>query len=56
MKQVHQLELKEALFWVRIHDHPLMARNVYMGNLVGKAVGRVLEVDLDKDEMAWGEY
>lgn len=33
-----------------------MARNEYMGNVVGKAIGRAEEVDLEKGEMAWGEF
>lgn len=27
-----------------------------MGNIIGKAIGRVVEVDLEEDEMAWGEF
>lgn len=55
-QQVHQIKLTEALFWVRLHDLPLIARNEYIGNLIGRKIGRVEEVDLEKGEMAWGEY
>lgn len=33
-----------------------MAKNEYMGNVVGKAISRVEEVDLENGEMAWGEF
>lgn len=55
-QQVHQIHLTEALLWVRIHDPSLMARNKYIGNLIGSPPGRVEEVDLEKGEMAWGEF
>lgn len=41
---------------IRIYDLPLMARNVYVGNLICGALGEVFEVDLDRGEMQWGEY
>ncbi|XP_042944586.1 uncharacterized protein LOC122278462 [Carya illinoinensis] len=54
--QIGKIELVHAPFWVRLHDLPLMARNEYIGRLVGGALGEVLEVDLDNGEMEWGEY
>ncbi|XP_042968967.1 uncharacterized protein At4g02000-like [Carya illinoinensis] len=54
--QIGKIELVHAPFWVRLHDLPLMACNEYIGRLVGGALGEVLEVDLDKAEMEWGEY
>ncbi|XP_042974654.1 uncharacterized protein At4g02000-like [Carya illinoinensis] len=54
--QISKLELVKAPFWVRIHDLPLIARNEYIGKLVGSALGEVLEVDLDKGEMELEEY
>lgn len=54
--QISKLELVYNPFWVRIHDLPLMAHNEYIGKLVGDALGEVLEIDLEKGEMEWGEY
>lgn len=48
--------MKEALFWVRIHDLPVMVRNANVGRTVGSALGRVIEVDLENDDLAEGEY
>ncbi|KAF5451933.1 hypothetical protein F2P56_026987 [Juglans regia] len=56
LQQAHQITFPEELFWVRIHDLPIMARNWKMGHIVGKEVGSVVEVDLEKDALAWGEY
>lgn len=33
-----------------------MAQNEYVGNLVGEALGRVEEVDIEYGEVEWGEY
>ncbi|XP_042942811.1 uncharacterized protein LOC122276999 [Carya illinoinensis] len=54
--QINSIQIKHAAFWVRIHDLPLMARNSYVGNLVGNMLGEVIEVDLEKGEFEWGEY
>lgn len=54
-QQVKTSSIKEASFWVRIHDLPLMARNKIIGEIVGKSVGNVDEVDLEVGEVEWGE-
>lgn len=54
--QVHEVSMTEANFWVKIHDLPLMAYNEYVGLLIGEALGKVLKVDVDYDDLAWGEY
>lgn len=33
-----------------------MVRNSTMGRRIGQALGKVIEVDLEHDEMAWGEF
>lgn len=55
-KQVHQIKIQEVLFWVTIHDFPLRARNELVGDRIGKKIGCVVNVDLDKGELAWGEF
>lgn len=34
----------------------MIARNEYIGNLIGGSIGRVVEVDIDQGEMNGGEY
>lgn len=53
---IHRIQLTEALFWIRMHDLPLSARNEYVGKLIGSKVGQVEEVELEEGEMAWGEF
>lgn len=55
-KQAHQIKLTEASFCVRLHDLPLRARNEYVGTMIGKKIGRVEEVDVEKGELALGEF
>lgn len=56
LSQVHQIAFTHASFWVRLHDLSITAKNEYMGNLIRSHIGRVEEVDIEKDEMAWGEF
>lgn len=44
--------LTEALFWARIHDLPKMARNKYVGILIGNSIRRLEEVDMEPGEVA----
>lgn len=46
--------MNQVSFWVRVHDHPLMARNEYVGREVGGAMGIMEVVDLDYGEVEWG--
>lgn len=48
--------MNEASFWIRVFDLPLMAQNEYIGNLVGEAIGRVEEVDINYRDVEWREY
>lgn len=48
--------MKTSLFWVRIYNLPLMVRNYYIGEVIGKSLGVVEEVDLDLEEVEWGVY
>ncbi|CAI9787156.1 unnamed protein product [Fraxinus pennsylvanica] len=41
LQQVHQVAMKEALFWVKIHDLPAMVRNANVSKTVGNALIRV---------------
>ncbi|XP_040990918.1 uncharacterized protein At4g02000-like [Juglans microcarpa x Juglans regia] len=54
--QIHEVYMNEVNFWVRIHDHPLLACNEYVGRLIGTTLGKVLDVDVDFDDLAWAEY
>ncbi|XP_042942846.1 uncharacterized protein LOC122277028 [Carya illinoinensis] len=54
--QAHEVSMTTADFWVRIHDLPMIACNEYVGKLIGDTLGKVIEVDVDYDDLAWGEY
>lgn len=55
-QQTSKLSITEAKFWVRIHVLPFMARNEFMGDLIGNVLGRAKEVDLDEGKIEWGEF
>lgn len=50
-KQVKNICMEEALFWIQIHDLPLIARNEYVGRCMGVALGRLVEVYVDLGEV-----
>lgn len=55
-QQVKSITINKASFWVRVFDLSLMARNEYVGNLVGSALGKVKEVDIAHKAIEWGEF
>lgn len=44
----------KASLWMRDYDLSLMARNEYIGEIVGASLGSVEEVDLEHVEVEWG--
>lgn len=46
--QVHQIEFKHALFWIHLHDLPLLALTEPMGRRIGASIWRVEEVDAEE--------
>lgn len=41
---------------MRVYDIPLMAKNEYVGRMIGDSLGHIKEVDLEAGEIGWGEY
>lgn len=44
------------MFWIRVHELPLMAQNEYVGGLVGNLQGQTMEVDLEKGQVELGKF
>lgn len=55
-QQVCNLSLTKTSFWVRIHNLPLMAHDQEIGELVGNSIEKSEEVDLEVEEVEWGEF
>lgn len=41
---------------VQMHNIPFTMMNRYYGKILGKAIGEIIEVDVDKDGAGWGPY
>lgn len=54
-QQAHQMKFTKAPYWIRLHDLPIRASNVYNGSCGGIALEEVVEVDLEEDEVEWGK-
>lgn len=46
----------DASFWIRVYDLTLVARNEYIGWLIGNLLGKFEEIDLDNSEVEWREF
>jgi hypothetical protein len=51
-----EIAFNKASFWVRMTNLPLACMGREVGFKLGASVGKVEEVDTDKDEVGWGEF
>ncbi|KAF5474901.1 hypothetical protein F2P56_006754, partial [Juglans regia] len=54
--QAHLLDFTTAIFWIQMHNLPLGGMNCKMGELIGKSIGKVLEVEGEENEVTWGRF
>lgn len=52
--QINKLLFTEVSFWVRLCDLPLNLMNETVGRLVGDSIAYIVEMDVDRREVAWG--
>lgn len=50
-REVKNICMIEASFWIGVHDLLLMARSEFIGNEVGKSLSKLEEIDLDYGEV-----
>jgi hypothetical protein len=51
-----QMVFSLALFWVQVHDMPLICMNKEVGTQIGESLGEVEEVDVTGDGVGWGRF
>lgn len=56
LQQVKDIKMVDTSFWIRVFDQPLMTQNEYIKCLIGNALRRFEEVNLDHGEVEWGEF
>ncbi|XP_041027018.1 uncharacterized protein LOC121267240 [Juglans microcarpa x Juglans regia] len=54
--QTNLLDFDSTELWVQMHNLPLGYMNKWMGTHIGTSIGRVSEIDVNDDGMAWGHY
>lgn len=42
-------------FWIQLHDLPIQCMNRFYGNLIGKSIGKVHNINVEEDDMGWGQ-
>ncbi|KAF5450097.1 hypothetical protein F2P56_030474 [Juglans regia] len=48
-------DFDHAYLWIQMLNLPLSYMNKQMGELIGSSIGKVSEVDVQKDGLAWGK-
>ena len=56
IKSVPFLDFSRATFWVQIHNIPERSLKVEVGELIGKSIGRVIQVADPEDDGASSEF
>lgn len=54
MTQPNQLKFDHELFCVQIHNLPLAIMNCQIREFVRESIGRVVDVDVEEDDVGWG--
>jgi hypothetical protein len=49
-----QMDFTRSLFWVQVHDMPLICMNRAVGSRIVETLGKVEEVDVIGDGVGWG--
>ncbi|XP_035543571.1 uncharacterized protein At4g02000-like [Juglans regia] len=52
--QPSKIDFDHACLWIQMLNLPLSYMNKEMGELIGRSLGEVLEVDVQEDGLAWG--
>ena len=50
------VKFTHSLFWIRIHNLPILSMVREVGEDVGNHIGRLVEVDVPDNGIAWGRY
>lgn len=48
--QPKSMSFNSEVFWVQMHDLPIMCMNRFNGSLIGNVIGSVLDVELKVDD------
>jgi len=51
-----QMDFSHVLFWVQVHDMPLICMNKEIGTRIGESIGKVEDVDVTGDGVGWGRF
>lgn len=54
--QLTKKNFNSELFWFQLHRLPVRYMNRYYGELIGNTIGRVLDVDVDTNDIGWGSF
>ncbi|KAF5474654.1 hypothetical protein F2P56_006537 [Juglans regia] len=54
--QPNEWKFESELFWIQIHNLPMICMTKEKGNVIGKSLGRLMKVDVPNDGIGWGEF
>lgn len=50
-----QMQLNQSVFWIQIHDMPLLCMTKSVGTKIGESLGKLEGIDVAKDGAGWGK-
>lgn len=54
--QIAKNQFITETFWIQLHNLFIMCMNRLYGNLLGKTISKVREVDVELDNIDWGQF
>ncbi|KAF5445787.1 hypothetical protein F2P56_034811 [Juglans regia] len=54
--QPNKINFEEEEFWIQLHNLPLACMSKSVGELIGRSVGEVVDVDVMEDGLGWGRF
>ncbi|XP_035542065.1 uncharacterized protein LOC118344779 [Juglans regia] len=52
----NKIKIVKVVFWIRLYELPLGAMNEKVVRMIGDCIGTVEEINIEKDEVAWGQF
>lgn len=56
LRQIEKVHFDSKTLWIQLHKLPMMCMTGFYGNLIGKTIGKVIEVDVDDDDTTCGLF
>lgn len=56
LSQPAALHFDYEVLWIQMFNLPIMGMNLFYGNSIGETISKVVNVDVESDDIGWGCY